>query len=81
MDDTIIADRYGGKIAFWIGMDVQKIIPSGTPDEVRSHVRERVRTFYRPEGGLILAAGNAILPDTPMENLHAYVSALREPIV
>jgi hypothetical protein len=35
-------------------------------------------TSNRPEGGLILAAGNAILPDTPLENLHAYVNALRE---
>ncbi|NLS78420.1 MAG: hypothetical protein GXY76_14270 [Chloroflexi bacterium] len=80
MDDLAIAKQYGGRIAFWIGMDVQHIIPSGTPAEVRAHVRERIRTFNRPEGGLILAAGNAILPDTPMENLYAYVEALREPL-
>jgi hypothetical protein len=80
MDDPAIAGTYGGRIAFWIGMDVQQILPFGTPDEVRAHVRERIRTFNRPEGGLILAAGNAILPDTPLENLHAYVEALREPL-
>lgn len=80
MDDSAIATQYGGRIAFWIGMDVQHIIPSGTPDEVRVHVRERIRTFNRPDGGLILAAGNAILPDTPMENLQAYVEALCEPL-
>ena len=80
MDDQAIARQYGGKVAFWIGMDVQQILPFGTPEEVRAHVRERIRTFHRPEGGLILAAGNAILPDTPLENLHAYVNALREPL-
>jgi uroporphyrinogen decarboxylase len=80
MDDPAIARQYGGRIAFWIGMDVQQIIPFGTPDEVRAHVRERIRTFNRPEGGLILAAGNAILPDTPLENLYAYGDALYKPL-
>lgn len=78
MDDKNIAMRYGGRICFWIGMDVQKVIPFGTPDEVRNVVRERIRTFSRPEGGLVLAAGNAILPDTPIENLRVYLETLRE---
>lgn len=80
MDDQAIAARYGGRVAFWIGMDVQQILPFGTLEEVRAHVRQRVHTFNRPDGGLILAAGNAILPDTPLANLHAYVEALREPL-
>ena len=79
MDDRAVEARYGGKVAFWIGMDVQQIIPFGTPDRVRAHVRERMRTFARPDGGLILAAGNAILPDTPLENLHMYMETLCEP--
>lgn len=80
MDDQAIAKTHGGQVAFWVGMDVQQILPFGTPADVRAHVRERIRTFYRLEGGLILASGNAILPDTPMENLYAYVEALREPV-
>lgn len=78
MDDKNIATRYGGRICFWIGMDVQNVIPFGTPNEVRNAVRERIQTFYRPEGGLIVAAGNAILPDTPIENLRAYLDTLKE---
>jgi len=78
MDDRKIAAQYGGRICFWIGMDVQKVIPFGTPDEVHNAVQERIRTFYRPEGGLIVAAGNAILPDTPIENLRAYLDTLNE---
>ena len=80
MDDKAVAAHYGGRVTFWIGMDVQQIIPFGTPEEVRTHVRQRIRTFYRPQGGLILAAGNAILPDTPLENLYAYLETLREPV-
>jgi uroporphyrinogen decarboxylase len=79
MDEEAIAAQYGGKVAFWIGMDVQQVLPFGTPDEVREHVRQRVSVFYRPEGGLILAAGNAILRDTPLANVRAYAEALRVP--
>jgi hypothetical protein len=78
MNDAEIARRYGGKLAFWIGMDVQKVIPFGTPAEIRTAVRKRIQTFYRPEGGLILAAGNAILPDTPLENIKAYLETLHD---
>jgi uroporphyrinogen decarboxylase len=80
MDDTHIATRYGGRVAFWVGMDVQQVIPFGTPADVRRAVRARIRAFQRPDGGLILAAGNAILPDTPVENLRAYLETLGEPI-
>ncbi len=77
MDDAQIARDYGGHIAFWIGMDVQQLLPFGTPDEVRAGCYERMKTFYRPDGGLILAAGNAIMPETPVENIRAYLETLR----
>ncbi len=38
------------------------------------------RHFHREDGGLILAAGNAILHDTPLENVRAYAEALRQPV-
>lgn len=61
-------------------MAVQQVIPFGTPEQVRAYVRQRIRAFHRPEGGLILAAGNAILPDTPIVNLRAYLETLCEPL-
>ena len=79
MDDRLVAARYGGKIAFWAGMDVQNVIPNGQPEQVRAHVRERIRALGRPEGGLIVGAGNTIGPDASLENLRAYLEALREP--
>ena len=78
MDDARTAEEYGGRIAFWIGMDVQQLLPFGTPEEVREGCRQRMETFYRPDGGLILAAGNAIVPETPVENVRAYLETLRD---
>ena len=80
MDDAAIAAQYAGRIAFWIGMDVQQLLPFGTVDEVRAGCYKRMETFYRPEGGLILAAGNAIMAETPVDNIRAYLETLRQPL-
>jgi len=48
MDEGEIARRYGGRICIWSGFDVQRIIPFGTPAEVRAEVRHLMDTFHRP---------------------------------
>lgn len=78
MDEREIARKFGGQICFWAGFDVQQIIPYGTPEEVREEVRFMIDTYYRPEGRLILAAGNNMTADTPLESLDALLDeALR----
>ncbi|HEY64170.1 MAG TPA: methylcobamide--CoM methyltransferase [Caldilineae bacterium] len=73
MDYQEIADRFGGRISFLIGIDVQWLLPQGTEEEVRAGVREVARIFRRPEGGLLMAAGNGILPETPLRNIRAFL--------
>ncbi len=72
MDERAVAERFGGRVAFWAGMDVQKILPEGTPEEVRAEVRHLVDTFDRPDGGCMITAGNMITGDVPLENLAAF---------
>ncbi len=71
MDEKKIAAAHGGDICIWAGFDVQRIIPYGTPEEVREEVRFMLDTYHRPDGRLILAAGNNVTPDTPIESLRA----------
>jgi uroporphyrinogen decarboxylase len=73
MDYAEISERFGGRISFLVGMDVQHLLPTGTPAEVRAAVHDVARTFGRPEGGLLLAAGNGIMPETPLENIRAFL--------
>ena len=73
MDYATIAERYGSRIAIWAGLDVQQVIPWGTPDDVRREVRRLIDTFDRPEGRLLLAAGNAINEDCPLPSLEAFL--------
>lgn len=73
MDEKAIAERFGGRIAFWSGFDVQHLLREGTPEEVRAEVRHLIDTFDRPEGGMVIAAGNGIVAGTPFENIEAYL--------
>lgn len=71
MDERHIADRFGGDICIWAGFDVQRIIPWGTPDEVRAEVRFMLDTYGRPDGRLIFGAGNGINGDCSIASLEA----------
>jgi hypothetical protein len=71
MDEREIIREFGGQICFWAGMDVQRIIPYGTPEDVRKEIRFLFDTYYRKDGRLILAAGNGFTADTPLENFTA----------
>lgn len=71
MEEKEVAQKYGGSLCIWAGFDVQQIIPYGTPEEVRQEVRFMIDTYFRKDGRLILAAGNNMTRDTPLESLKA----------
>ncbi len=73
MDAVDCVRRYGDRLAFLAGIDVQHILPEGDPDQVRQHVRSLIDIFDRPDGGLCLAAGNGIVSGTPFENIEAFL--------
>lgn len=75
MDERLIAERYGGRVCFLVGIDVQHILIERKPEEVRCEVRHLVDTFGRIEGRLCLGAGNGILPGTPLDNIDAFLEA------
>ena len=76
MDEKAVAEKYGHRISFLAGVDVQYLLPRGTVDEVRAGVRELIDTYYKPEGGLLLSAGNGIMGDTPFENIEAMLQEM-----
>lgn len=71
MDMEQIAKDYGDQITFLAGIDMQHILIHGTPEEVRMEVRYMKRVFDTGHGGLLLAMGNGIIGDTPLENIKA----------
>jgi hypothetical protein len=71
MDEREIAKEFGKDICIWAGMDVQRIIPYGSSEDVRKEVRFMFDTYSRKEGRLILAGGNGFTGDTPLESFKA----------
>ena len=78
MDEVQVFEKYHNKITFLYGIDVQHLLPEGDPDDVKAEVRRIVDCFKNKNGGLIFAAGNGIMPDTPVENINAMLSAICE---
>ena len=72
MDERATAAEFGGRICFWAGMDLQHILPRGTPDQVRAEVRFLMDTYDRPDGGCMITAGNGVTEDVPLDNLRAF---------
>ncbi len=78
MDPTFLKENYGDKLVFWGGgIDTQKTLPFGTPEEIRQQVRERMRIFGKG-GGFVFAAIHNIQQKTPPENLKALFDAVEE---
>jgi uroporphyrinogen-III decarboxylase len=78
MDPAELKRRFGDRIVFWGGgVDTQKTLPFGTPDEVRRQVAERLRIFG-PGGGFVFNAIHNIQALTPARNLEAMFDTVRE---
>ena len=67
MDLTKLKREFGGDLTFSGTMCVQKVIPFGTPAEVREEVRKTLDLFS--EGGLIIGPSHQLQVDSPLENI------------
>ena len=78
MDEQETMDNFGDRITFLAGIDVQHLLPNGTPEEIQEEIRWMKRV-YNPEGkGMLIGMGNGILPDSSLENIEAALDAIFE---
>ena len=78
MDTKELKRRFGKDITFYGGgVDTQRILPRGTPQEVRDEVRRRIDDLA-PGGGFIFNTVHNIQADVPSENIMAMWEAVRE---
>ncbi len=68
---------FGATITFHGAVSAQKVLPLGTPEEVRAHVKD-VADALRPGGGYIFCSDQAVTDDTPTANVLAMYDALDE---
>ena len=77
LDQGRLKKRFGNRLSYWGGVDIQNVLPRGTPYEVEQEVMKRVRTLGRG-GGYILGPSHNIQPDVPLENILAFYRAAKE---
>jgi uroporphyrinogen decarboxylase len=70
MEANRLKKDFGRDIVFYGGIDIQRILPFGTEQDVRDEVK-RVSGILSKEGGYILASSHGILKDIPPANVAA----------
>ena len=76
MDHEKLNHEFGDRLSFHGGIDIQHVMPFGTPEQVRDEAIKVMRALG-PGGGYILAPTHYLLPDVPPEN----IIALRNTVV
>jgi uroporphyrinogen decarboxylase len=78
MDTKVLKREFGKDITFWGGgVDTQRILPFGTPAEVRDEVKRRIDDLA-PGGGFVFATVHNVQSDVSPENFMAMWEAMRE---
>jgi len=73
-----LKDEFGKDIIFWGGgVDTQKTLPFGTPQEVYNEVRERIEIFNEPTGMVFNTIHN-IQARIPVENILSMFRAIAD---
>lgn len=70
MEHTRLKAEFGRELSFMGGLDTQKLLPKGSPSDVRAGARELIDTLG-PDGGFIFSAAHELLPDVPAANIVA----------
>lgn len=78
MDPVVLKERFGAQVTFWGGgVETQRVLPFGTPDEVRAQVRERLQIFGKG-GGFVFNPIHNVQARIPVENLLAMYETVRD---
>jgi uroporphyrinogen decarboxylase len=70
MEIESLAARFGDRLTFHGGVDIQELLPTGTEEDVRREVR-RLVALFAGRGGYILAPSHSLQMDTPIGNILA----------
>ncbi|MBM3238077.1 hypothetical protein FJZ31_17435 [Candidatus Poribacteria bacterium] len=77
MDTKQLKKEFGRDVVFWGGgVDTQRILPCGSPQEVRDEVKRRIEDLA-PGGGFVFNTVHNIQADVPPQNIIAMWEMLR----
>lgn len=81
MEAQGLKDDFGDRLVFWGGgVDTQKTLPFGSPEDVYDEVREKIRIFNEG-GGFVFNSVHNIQACTPVENIMAMIEGIKDSIL
>ena len=76
-DPQELKDKFGDRLSFWGAIDQQNLLPNGTPAEIEADVAEKIR-MLGAGGGYMCAPAHIIQSDVSMENVEAFIAAVKK---
>jgi len=76
-DAKELKTKFGNRLSFWGAIDQQQLLPQGSPAEIEADVAEKIRILGEG-GGYMCAPAHIIQADTPMENVEAFINAVKK---
>jgi uroporphyrinogen decarboxylase len=76
MQPESLKAEFGNRISFHGGIDMQELLPHGTPAQVEAEVRRYCEVLGK-DGGYIMAPAHLFQPDVPPENILAVYRGAR----
>jgi uroporphyrinogen decarboxylase len=76
METDRLKREFGKDMAFWGGIDTQRVLPRGSAQDVEEEVKKRLRDLA-PGGGYVLAQVHNLQPEVPVENIVAMYEAAK----
>ncbi len=78
MDPKTLKSEFGKHVTFWgAGVNTQKTLPFGTPEEVRKEVLGVCEIFAK-DGGFVFNTIHNIQAQTPIKNVVAMIEAIKD---
>ena len=76
-DPEDLKSQFGDRLSFWGAIDQQKLLPFGTLKEIEADVKGKIAVLGRG-GGYLCAPAHIVQGDTPMENVEAFIGAVKK---
>jgi uroporphyrinogen decarboxylase len=75
MDPYEIKKQYGSQLSFYGGVSIQRLLPFGTPQQIRDEVKHLMDEVGH-EGGFIISPSHDMPGDIPLPNLLAFIDTV-----
>ena len=77
MTPELLKREFGRDLCFFGGIDVQDLLPHGSPQQIKDEIKRRIDILGR-DGGYIVAPAHNVQDDTPVENVLAMFKVVKD---